>query len=373
MIDRSGSMEGARIREARRAATMAVDRLDSTDTVSIVAYNKRVEVIVPATKVRDRYELRDQIARLEAGGSTAIYAGVKSGAAQLSEFASRNKVNRIILLSDGLANVGPKDPSDFADLGRELSGRGFSVSTIGLGTGYNEDLMEALARTGEGNHAFVQEPEDLVQFFNEEFDEAVDIIAFDVEIIITLRGGAEPIASLGRDARIGKRTITYRVGQLVGGSEQILLSEIALPKGVRAGDEVAIADVVVNYRASETQMTASDRVVARFTDERKAAEGSFDRDVMRDATLLKARAAREEAIRLRDAGKAKAAAAVFSRNSRNLERAQRQYGFTASARVAKELEANRAAAKPTSKREWVRQRKVLRSLQSNKASAKYKY
>lgn len=80
-----------------------------------------------------------------AGGGTALYAGVAQGASELREFLDPHRVNRIILLSDGQANKGPSSPSELGNLGAALISEGISVTTIGIGLGYNEDLMTQLA------------------------------------------------------------------------------------------------------------------------------------------------------------------------------------------------------------------------------------
>lgn len=375
VIDKSGSMQGPRIQAARRAALMALSRLGPRDIVSVVAYESAVETLVPATRVGNGRNIAHRIRQLEAGGSTAIYAGVEAGAREVRKFKSSDKINRIILLSDGLANVGPRRTSDFERLGRRLSGEGIVVSTIGLGTGYNEDLMAALARTGEGNHAFVQEPQDLVNFFNKEFDEALGVVAQDVEIIIRLRTGIRPIGSLGRQSDVTGTEIRFKVGQLIGGSEQVLLAEVEVPAGF-TGETRQIGEVEVAYRSAETgvMMRRSTGIQISWTDDRSAYKSSTDKEVMRDVTLLKARDRRERAIKLRDAGKIKAAQEAFRSNAAILSKARKQYGFAPSGAYDAEEKLNEdAAVRSASPQVWQRQRKSLRYIQSNKAGAERKY
>ena len=107
VLDKSGSMQGDKLRKAKDAALASIDRLGPNDIVSVVAYDHTVEVLVPATKISDRAALRTAIERLSAGGNTALFAGVSKGAAEVRKFVDRQRVNRIILLSDGQANLGP--------------------------------------------------------------------------------------------------------------------------------------------------------------------------------------------------------------------------------------------------------------------------
>src|SRR5690606_9640008 len=109
-----------------------------------------VEVLVPATKVSDRATIDRGIQRLRAGGMTALFAGVVKGATEVRKFLSRDRVNRVILLSDGAANVGPASAGELGRLGTTLRKEGIAVTTVGLGLGYNEDLMVQLAQGSGG-------------------------------------------------------------------------------------------------------------------------------------------------------------------------------------------------------------------------------
>ncbi len=250
VIDRSGSMSGPRIEAAKEAARMAVDRLTSRDLVSVVSYDDRVEVDVPATRASDPRSAKERISRLTARGSTAIWAGLQRGADEVRKFKSRAYVNKIILLSDGLANVGPSRPDEFASLGCELAGEGITVSTIGLGNGYNEDLMAKLAINADGTHKFVAEPADLVQFFARQLDDAQSVIAQDVLIEIECAPGVAPNRSLGRQADISGGKATYRFSLAMAGAEQAVLIGLDVP-ALTAGEPRPIARVRARYLGAD--------------------------------------------------------------------------------------------------------------------------
>ena len=128
------------------------------DIASVVIFDHSVDVLVPAQPVTDPDVFAELIRRVGVRGNTAIYSGVLAGAAEVRKFKEPRRLNRVVLLSDGQANVGPSRAPEFAVLGRSLLAEGISVSTIGLGLGYNEDLMLELARSSDGNHAFAREP-----------------------------------------------------------------------------------------------------------------------------------------------------------------------------------------------------------------------
>src|SRR6185503_18065619 len=117
-----GSMQGAKIEKARQAACVALDQLSDDDIFSLVIYDNDSEVLIAPDRVgssRNRDELKSRIDRIRPGGGTALHAGVTLGARQIRRNLDKERVNRVILLSDGLANVGPSRTSDLASLGRE--------------------------------------------------------------------------------------------------------------------------------------------------------------------------------------------------------------------------------------------------------------
>lgn len=162
VIDRSSSMSGDRIEKARAAAHLAINLLNEEDTLAVVAYDSNAKVIIPATKVKDKAALIQTINKtIQAQGMTALYAGLAKGINQLERYLDKEKVNRIILLSDGQANVGPTSINELTELAQLAARKGIAITTMGIGTGYNENLMAAIAGFSDGNHAFVNHSSDL--------------------------------------------------------------------------------------------------------------------------------------------------------------------------------------------------------------------
>ena len=378
VIDRSGSMAGPRIEAARRAAMETIDRLGRDDILSIVSYDDRVETHMPATKVTNPSDARTAIRGLGPRGSTAIYAGLQAGAAEARKFKAKDRTNKIILLSDGLANVGPSQPADFAGLGRELASEGLTVSTVGLGLGYNEDLMQQLATAADGSHAFVQEPADLAQFLARELDDTLGIVAQDVEIIVTLAPGVKPLRSLGRDATVDGNRMTFKVNQLVGGADQVLVAEVEVSADIaKASSDVRpIAGVEMTYVAAGTtaRETQTTHVAAGF-DTAAASDGSVDREVVKDVTALVVRAERQEAVRLRDQGRHEEARRKFQANAAYVRERQSTLGLGGYAPLDSELTANEAAAAPeaATAEGWQKVRKIQREADGNKAGSSTRY
>ena len=266
VLDKSGSMQGDKIAKAKEAAIAAIGRLGSDDIVAVVTYDSTVQVIVPATKLSDKQSVIEQIRRIEAGGSTALFAGVSKGADELRKFLDKNRVNRVILLSDGLANVGPQSPSELGALGASLMKEGISVSTMGLGMDYNEDLMTKLARNSGGNHVFIEQAENLVRVFNHEFNDVLSVVAQEVAIEIRVAAGVRPVRVLNVDAEINGQQVITQMSQLYSEQEKYVMLEVEVP-ATQAGKSREVAEVRISYANMQTKTTdrLTSAVNANFT------------------------------------------------------------------------------------------------------------
>lgn len=171
VIDRSGSMSGEPLYEAVRCARYIVDQLDATDLASIVVFDDRVKVLAETAPVSDRKHLHSALARIRSGGSTNLHGGWRSGMESLLPRAAEAALARVILLSDGNANVGETVETDvIAGLCDEAAKKGVTTSTYGLGRDFNEDLMVEMGKRGTGNHYYGDTAADLFEPFAEEFD-----------------------------------------------------------------------------------------------------------------------------------------------------------------------------------------------------------
>jgi Ca-activated chloride channel family protein len=316
VLDRSGSMAGAKLEKARQAACVAIDQLSGSDTFSLVVYDTHARVLIPPQPVEDARALKRKVEGIHSGGSTALYAGVKLGADQLSKYFSEKNVNRIILLSDGIANVGPSSPNDLARLGRNLKARSVNVTTVGLGDDYNENLMVALAEASAANYYYVKDTETLPKIFAEELGQIKSIVARNLRIIIELMPGVEPCEVIGfPEIRFNGRTAEIPAGEIYGGQHRSFLIRCRVPAAKE--DEQQLGSVRLAYLDSAENKDASQSAAAvvKFTDDRSHSESSVRRDVAEQAALAKNAEARERALALQDAGKPAEAAAILDRQA----------------------------------------------------------
>jgi Ca-activated chloride channel family protein len=191
VIDRSGSMSGAKLRAAKAAATYAVQQLTADDRVSVITYDGEVQTIVPSTLAVDKMSILRAIERIESGGSTALHDGWVEGGVQVSRHLDPQRLNRVILLTDGQANVGETNADRIASDVHGLATRGVTTSTMGLGNDYNEDLLEAIATSGDGNYYFIEGAADLERIFASELKGIMATVGHTVSLGIEPQGGAK--------------------------------------------------------------------------------------------------------------------------------------------------------------------------------------
>lgn len=373
VIDRSGSMRGDKIARARDAANMAINRLGATDVASVIVFDDKIDTIVKATRVRDPDDFHVHIDNIQVGGSTAIYAAVEEAAREIRRNKSAGLINRIILMSDGRANVGPSKPHHFEQLGQRLGKEGISVSTIGLGNGYNEDLMSELAATSDGNHAFARTSSDLTKIFNQEFDEVLSVTGQDVEIIIRTRSGVKTLRTLGRAGVIDGNMVRIKLNQVYGTAEYSLQVELDVPAGLPLG-ETDLVDIEVNYsQPSGDRRRITKTVAGRFSASDDEARRSIDPKVMEPILELEARKRSREAIVLRDNGQIEEARKLLRENAIELELGQKKYRIKSQRLQNLQSNNEAAAASIADKREWNTSRKQMREDLSNRQGAISKY
>ena len=320
VLDRSGSMEGAKLEKARQAAAMAVDKLGDDDIFSLVTYDSETNLLISPQRVggRDnREDLKSRIHRIQPGGSTALHAGVVLGARQVRDKFERARVNRVILLSDGIANVGPSSTSDLARLGRELRSDGIAVSTVGLGDDYNEDLMTALAEASNANYYYVKDAEKLPGIFAQELGAARSLLARSVIIRINVAEGVRLKEIIGRpDIECRDRVAEIKMPELFGAEKRRFLVR-CVAEG-KAADAIEAAQVELNYATLAGAPAPAQRQAAKiaFTDDQKKADESIKVEVAREHSVVQNRLAKEMAVKLADEGKAKDAVAVLRNQAR---------------------------------------------------------
>jgi Ca-activated chloride channel family protein len=326
VIDRSGSMSGDRIAQAKDAAIAAVERLTASDIISVVIFDHTIDTIVPAQYVTNKQDIVARIREITARGNTAIFGGVSQAAAEVRKNIERGYINRIVLLSDGQANVGPQSPADLGRLGVSMMKEKISVTTIGVGLGYNEDLMTRLASKSDGNSYFVENSDDLPRIFKSELGSVLSVVAKSVQLSVRFETGCTPVEIVGREGHIDGKVVTLDFNQIYSSQEKYVLIRTECDPG-KSGDSRTLARATVHFKdvGANTSRQVSAVGSVRFSESAVAVRESVKKDVVREAALNYNTKVVEQAIRLADEGKREEAAQLFERQAATLKKQAADY------------------------------------------------
>ncbi|MDR3231876.1 MAG: VWA domain-containing protein [Synergistaceae bacterium] len=349
VLDRSGSMSSdGKMENAKAGALEALGMLDGRDVASVVVYDSEASVAVLARPVSDMKVFSRAISRIRPEGSTALYDGVRLGAEQLRSFVKEGYVPRIILLSDGIANVGPASTRELATLGRALAERGMTITTIGLGLDYNEDLMTALASESGGNAYFARHADSLTDIFARDMEDALALTAREVRISLTCGDGVRPIGTIGRPAAPRKgeradsaRSIEVSIDNLYG-AEKYALFEIEIPESPDSEKSLEAATLRLEYLDPETGRLVAGEAPLRLvlTEDGGEVEKNRRVEIVSQTEIARNAEIREEVVRLADEGRADEASTILRERGESLRQFAPAAGAAAPTmnREAKEFE-----------------------------------
>lgn len=247
VIDRSGSMaERGKLEYARQAAQDLVDRLDKNDRIAVIIYDDVAEVLVPSTKVKDPAYIKQRIASITERGATNLTEGLVLGYNQMREYLDRETINQVIILSDGLANRGIIGKEEIQRMVSNWREDGVSVTSLGLGTDFNEDLMMGIANSSGGHYHFIESPDQLAGIYEKELRALMATVGNDVKVLINLADGVKLENVYGYDAKINGSEIEIPLGSFNGGQHRVIIAHLTVPTS-KIGNE-GVAQVRLDYR-----------------------------------------------------------------------------------------------------------------------------
>jgi len=258
VIDRSGSMKGDRIANAMNAAVSAIERMRDGDSVTVVSFDTSADVVVPPTRVTasNKRSMEAAVRAIRLGGDTCISCGMQAAMRELDATPlTGDRVNRMIILSDGATNAGVRDVPGLRAMAGRMHGKGVTISTIGVDVDFDEKVMAALAQEGNGRHYFVANAQNLQSVFSQEFDELLASVAKEAELAIDLAPGVELVEVFDRSFRREGNKLVVPFGTFSAKQEKTVLVKLRVPAD-REGTQ-PVADVKLAYRDLSKQSDAA--------------------------------------------------------------------------------------------------------------------
>jgi Ca-activated chloride channel family protein len=346
VVDRSGSMSGPKLATARDAVQDAIGRLSADDRFAVVVYDDQIDVVAESALASDdaRRRAMDALRRIEARNSTNLGDGWLRGCEQVARHLAESGVNRTLLLTDGLANVGMTDPAELEGHARELRRRGVSTSTFGVGADFDERLLSRMADAGGGHFYFIESAAQIRDHMTSEVGESLDVVARDVKLRIDVPEGVgvESLSPYGAEQRVNgpHQETLLSLGDLVSGQRVGVVVRLNFPYG-SIGRTISVETALTDRDdlLSASTARAASSVTFEYADDRQNDLQPRDRDVDRAVARTFASRVRIEALDLNRRG-------LFREASARLEavvRRIRAYAETDSEllRIVAELETDR--------------------------------
>jgi len=248
VLDRSGSMEGQKLNDARQAIIRLLDQFGPEDRLALVTYSNGVQArssLVPMNEA-NRRQLTAVVEQVNAGGGTNLEGGLTRGIDMLMPPPSAGRQRKVILISDGLANQGITDTEALGRLASAAVENRFSISTVGVGLDFNEMLMTAIADHGAGHYHFLEDPQVFAQVFEAEFQATRLVAAADVNIRIPLESGVSLAGAGGYPISYENNTAVIHPGNLLSGQSRTLFLTFHVPTAQEK--EIVMGRVQVQYQ-----------------------------------------------------------------------------------------------------------------------------
>jgi len=299
VLDRSGSMEGEKMVRAREAAMFCVDQMLPADRLSVVTFDDRIEVLFPSEPVTNKQAMKDLIARVTARGSTALHEAWLRGGLTVSERMLDQGINRVVLITDGLANVGVTNTDEIVTQAMGLYQRGVSTSTIGIGADFNEDLLMPMAQSGGGNAWHVVEPDDMQHIFQTELEGLIAQYAHTVSLSLIPADGVR-IVDVLNDFELTE-TGRYRLPNLQAGSPLDIVAQLKVG-AEEAGTQMRLLDLRLGFTPQDAKQAEVLKQAHTIEFASQVENSPVNDEVIKVVQFLMNARARNEAMKRMDAG-----------------------------------------------------------------------
>lgn len=279
VLDRSGSMQGRKLADAKQAVAGLVDKMMDGDRFCLVTYSNGVDTIFPLVKMDTsaRAMAKRAIGRVHSGGGTNLGGGLQRGIDVLHHGADSARQRKVILISDGLANHGITDPQALGRMAAEGRLHHFSVSTVGVGYDFNEILMTTIADHGGGRYYYLENPNAFAQVFEKALQSTRQVSAASMQIRVTLPDGIQLVDAGGYPIERHQGHAFIQAGDLLSGQTRKLFFTYRVPTNSTGAIDMGEFSVTYQQAGARRDIRASKRLVLTCVEDEKAVLSSIDK------------------------------------------------------------------------------------------------
>jgi len=296
VLDRSEAMEGEPLEYAKRACAYVVDLLESDDILSVVTFAESVDVIMPARCVVNKSLLKDNINHITTGSKTNLYEGLLTACQQVASAKTAQTLNRVLLLSCGEPTAGIQDFASLVDQVAKQKNRGITITTLGFGPDFNEELMAGIARRSGGNYYYVARPELIPDVLRRELDTLMRITARNLHLRLSLARGVTVRQVPGQQPVFGQRSAEVTLIDVEQGTGLSSLWELEMTPRPAGTYRLAVAELRYDDGMAGRQEKLTADIVWEFTEDRRRIGTGMDPRVQSEIEAARAARALDKTI-----------------------------------------------------------------------------
>jgi Ca-activated chloride channel family protein len=304
VIDRSGSMAAAdKMPYVKQSLGIFLQSLNPNDIVSIVTYSDQASVLLPAQPVGDGRWIQKVVDRVQPDASTNLHAGMMLGFQEVEKNFDIHRNNRVLLLTDGIANQGVTDPDKIAADALAYNRKGIYLCTIGLGLDFNDALLIKLAQQGEGGYKFVDSAAEMDRVFREQVTSLKQLVADAVSVKIVPASGVRLIGLTGLDSAPPSEGASVNLWPMNIEDSQVVLAQLQVGQGENGNRLVATVQLEYFDAISQKTIVREKSISGEMVTNLTSYDPTWDLEILRNVTIQNTAEGMREIDRLFNAQK----------------------------------------------------------------------
>lgn len=308
VLDRSGSMGGSKIEKAKKAVEFIVENLSKSDIFSLVIYDDVIDTIIEANPIAEKATILAKVRSITARNMTDLHGGMMEGVKQVRLNTNLEYRNVVLLLSDGLANVGITSRIQVGEAAKAVHDNdGITISTFGIGDDFDEDMLVNIADSASGEFYYIKSADDIPKFIEKEFKGLLATIASNIKVRVHPASGVNIERILGVSLQ-DQKTQPLKLGDLRSGNNRLVILDLMLSPGKLDTKQEIVSFQVewIPVQSGTETMSQQFPCSITYTNDEKLLE-TENQSVLDNVVILETALVRERAIHLADRGEFSAA------------------------------------------------------------------